>query len=319
MAMDLLESRLLARLAERAAEPAADPARITPRRTTDPVALSFAQQRLWFLDQLEPGSAEYLVPFAVRVSGRLDVAALEGALSGIVARHEVLRTRFVPDEDGEPRQIMDSPWGVAVTVHDLRLGTEGIEDAEDDTAAREGEAVELLRSRAREPFDLASGRLLRADVVVVGQDDQFLLLALHHIVSDGWSEGILAREIGEFYAAAIERRAAVLPQLPVQYADYAAWQREQLSGAVEQDQLGYWRERLAGLEPLELPVDHHRPAERGAAGDTVFFDVPAVVAEGLRGIASGGGASLFMVVLAAYQVVLSRFSGQSDVAVGTPI
>ncbi|HEV2638277.1 MAG TPA: condensation domain-containing protein, partial [Actinocrinis sp.] len=280
-------------------------------RDGSPLPLSFAQQRLWFLDQLEPGSAEYLVPFALRISGRLDVAALEAALSGIVVRHEVLRTRFVTDEDGRAGQFVDPPAPVAVTVHDLRH----ILDAQ----TRHESALDLLGTEGARPFDLASGRLLRADVVQVGDDEQYLLLALHHIVSDGWSEGVLWNELVEIYSAALEGRPAALPELPVQYADYAVWQRDRLSGAVLDEQLGYWREHLAGLEPLELPLDHARPVERGTAGDSVRFQVPAVVAEGLRGIASGGGASLFMVVLAAYQVVLSRFSGQSDVAVGTPI
>ncbi|MFF4969741.1 amino acid adenylation domain-containing protein, partial [Streptomyces sp. NPDC001037] len=290
----------------------ADEAPLVPvDRGTGPLPLSFAQQRLWFLDQLTPGSAEYLVPFGLRVRGALDTGALGAAFTGLVTRHEVLRTRFVTDDSGRPAQIVDAPWSVTPVVHDVRAVP---------TADREPAALEIMAAEARRPFDLDGGRLLRVDVVRVADDDQYLLITLHHIVSDGWSSGILARELRELYAAAVAGREASLKELPVQYADFAAWQREQLSGENLEQQLAYWRERLVGVPALELPTDHGRPAEReGAEGDTVYFSVPSEVAEALRATASGQGASLFMALLSLFQIVLARYCRQDDIAVGTPI
>ncbi|MGW0288265.1 condensation domain-containing protein, partial [Streptomyces sp. NPDC003236] len=290
----------------------ADEAPLVPAdRDSGPLPLSFAQQRLWFLDQLTPGSAEYLVPFGLRVRGALDTGALGVAFTGLVTRHEVLRTRFVTDGSGRPAQIVDSPWSVTPVVHDVRTLS---------MADREPAAVDIMAVEARRPFELEGGRLLRVDVVRVADDDQYLLITLHHIVSDGWSSGILARELRELYAAAVNGREASLPEMPVQYADFAAWQREQLSGEFLETQLAYWRERLAGVAALELPTDHGRPAEReGAEGETVYFSVPSEVAEALRVTASGQGASLFMALLSVFQIVLARYCRQDDVAVGTPI
>ncbi|WP_311315007.1 condensation domain-containing protein, partial [Streptomyces naphthomycinicus] len=186
MGENSVEARLLSRMRRRA-----EATRIVRAdREAGPQPLSFAQQRLWFLDRLTPDSADYLVPTVLRVRGALDVAALGTALTGLVARHEVLRTAFPADDDGTPRQVITAPWPVEVTVHDLR--------AEADAETRAGE---VLRAEATRPFDLDAGRLLRADVVRLADDDQYLLLTLHHIVSDGWSSGILARELRELYAA----------------------------------------------------------------------------------------------------------------------
>ncbi|WUP96012.1 amino acid adenylation domain-containing protein [Streptomyces sp. NBC_00247] len=282
-------------------------------RADGPLPLSFAQQRLWFLDQLTPGSAEYLVPMGLRVRGELDTNALASAFTGLVARHEILRTRFVTDDSGRPSQIVDAPWSVTPVVHDVRNAAPGLE-------GRERTAQELMGKEARRPFDLDGGRLLRVDLVRVAQDDQFLLITLHHIVSDGWSSGILARELRELYAAALAERHASLPELPVQYADFAVWQREQLTGAFLDEQLAYWRERLAGVPVLELPTDHGRPAEReGAAGDSVYFTIPPEVAKELRTMAGRQGASLFMTLLSLFEIVLARYCRQDDIAVGTPI
>ncbi|MFF9179390.1 condensation domain-containing protein, partial [Streptomyces sp. NPDC014793] len=277
----------------------ADEAPLVPvDRDSGPLPLSFAQQRLWFLDQLTPGSAEYLVPFGLRVRGALDTGALGVAFTGLVTRHEVLRTRFVTDGSGRPAQIVDSPWSVTPVMHDVRTLP---------TADREPAALDIMAVEARRPFELEGGRLLRVDVVRVADDDQYLLITLHHIVSDGWSSGILARELRELYAAAIAGCEAKLPELQIQYGDFAAWQREQLSGEFLETQLAYWRERLAGVAALELPTDHGRPAEReGAEGDTVYFSVPSEVAEALRATASGQGASLFMALLSVFQIVLAR-------------
>ncbi|WP_231608016.1 non-ribosomal peptide synthetase [Streptacidiphilus albus] len=291
---------------------AGETARLAPApRDGGPLPLSFAQQRLWFLDQLEPGSAEYLVPSGLRIRGRLDLAALDAALSGLVARHEILRTRFIADSDGKPAQLIDPAWSVTTSVHDLR----GTGDAE----AREAAAQRILEAEAGRPFDLAVGPLLRADVVRLADEDQYLLLTVHHIVSDGWSEGIIARELREFYAAGLQGREPDLPDLAVQYGDFSVWQRQWLTGDTLDGQLDYWRTRLTGLEPLELPTDHRRPAERGTEGDAIRFTVPAGVAERIKEISAGQGASLFMTLLSVFQLLLSKYSGQEDIAVGTPI
>ncbi|WP_327173294.1 amino acid adenylation domain-containing protein [Streptomyces sp. NBC_01336] len=291
----------------------ADEAPLVPVDRTDAsLPLSFAQQRLWFLDQLTPGSAEYLVPFALRIRGALDADALGTAFTGLVARHEILRTRFVTDDSGRPSQVVDAPWSVTPVVHHVRA------EATLGDAARA--AQEVMEAEARRPFELTGGRLLRVDLVPVAEDDQYLLVTLHHIVSDGWSSGILARELRELYTAALADREASLPDLPVQYADYAVWQREQLTGDFLESQLAYWRERLTGLPVLELPTQHGRPAEReDAAGDTVYFALPAGVADQLRASSGRHGASLFMTLLALFQIVLARYGRQDDIAVGTPI
>ncbi|MGW1432557.1 condensation domain-containing protein, partial [Streptomyces sp. NPDC002431] len=299
-----VEARLLSRM-KRSAEAARI---VRADREDGPLPLSFAQQRLWFLDRLTPDSADYLVPTVLRVRGALDVPALGTALSGLVARHEVLRTAFPADGDGAPRQAIGAPWPVEVTVHDLR--------AEPDAETRAGE---VLRREATRPFDLETGRLLRADVVSLAEDDHFLLLTIHHIVSDGWSSGILARELRELYAAAVAGREASLPELSLQYADFAAWQREQLSGDFLERQLAYWRDRLAHVAPLELPTDHQRPTEPSGSGDVVTFSVPPEVVETLRVTARAQGASLFMALLAVFQIVLARYCRQDDIAVGTPV
>ncbi|WP_406278228.1 amino acid adenylation domain-containing protein [Embleya sp. NBC_00896] len=280
-------------------------------RDDGPLPLSFAQQRLWFLDQLEPGRAEYLIPFGLRVRGPLDTALLEGALGGLVARHEVLRTRFVAADDGRPTQLVDAPWPVTATVHDLR----GIEDA----AARDAAAREILETEAVRPFDLATGPLLRAVVAQVADEDRYLLITIHHIVSDGWSEGILAHELREHYAAALDHREVALPALPLQYADFSVWQRQWLTGDTLDRQLDYWRGKLTGLEPLELPTDHHRPPVRSGASELFTFNISDELVGRLKSTATDRGASLFMTLLATFQLLLSKYSGQEDVAVGTPI
>ncbi|WP_399126699.1 amino acid adenylation domain-containing protein [Streptomyces sp. ITFR-6] len=275
---------------------------------TASLPLSFAQRRLWFLDQLEPGSAEYVIPFGFRVDGALDPAALETAFSGLVARHEVLRTRFVADEQGEPLQVVDAPWPVTVELTDLS----GTQDPE--TRARK-----VLDAKAREPFDLAAGPLLRVTVVRLAQDEHLLLVAIHHIVADGWSVSVLTDELRELYAAALDHRTPELAELPVQYADFALWQCRWLTPEREQGQLGYWRENLSGVEPLELPTDRPRPLVRSGAGDSLTFTIGADLAQGLQRLAADQNASLFMVGMAAFQVLLSRWSRQDDIAVGTPV
>src|SRR4051812_45761515 len=277
-----------------------------PPEAIERLPLSFAQQRLWFLDQLEPGGNEYLIRVALRLSGELDVAALEEALSGLVARHEVLRTRFAADETGEPYQVIDPPARVTVEVADL---------------AGQDPAVVMARvnAAASAPFDLAEGHLLRTVLVRTGPAEAILVICLHHIVFDGWSEVVFADELRELYTAATTGTRATLPELPVRYGDYAALQHRRLTGDRLQAQLDYWRTRLAGLQPLELPTDRPRGPARSGRGDAVSFALPAATVTALRKVAARARTSLFMALLAGFQVMLARYSGQDDIAVGTPI
>ncbi|MDT0478079.1 condensation domain-containing protein, partial [Streptomyces sp. DSM 41014] len=241
----------------------------------------------------------------------MDVAALEAAFSGLAARHEVLRTRFVIGEGGEPVQVVDEPS--PVRIHHIDLSTV------QDPTAREAQVRETVDAEALRPFDLAADALLRVSLVRVAEEDHVLVLSMHHIVSDGWSIGVLTRELGELYAAALHKQDAQLPDLPVQYADFAIWQRQWLQGEVLDRQLGYWREQLTGLEPLELPTDHPRPAERTGKGASQDFDIPAELTTALRTLATSTGTSLYMVLLATFDVLLSRYARRDDIAVGTPI
>ncbi|MEV1178493.1 condensation domain-containing protein, partial [Nonomuraea sp. NPDC049784] len=224
------------------------PAHEPMRRPDGPLPLSFAQQRLWFLDQLEPGSAEYNVPVSLRLSGALDVPALAQALDTVVERHEVLRTRLVPDEDGVAHQVIDPPGGFELAVVDLS----GRPDPE-------GRAAELVAEDTVAPFDLAAGPLFRGRLLRLGAEDHVLSLCMHHVVSDEWSAGVLRRELSVLYAAFCRGGRSPLTPLAVQYADFAAWQRDRLRGEVLEGQLGYWTERLAGATALELPTDRPRP------------------------------------------------------------
>jgi amino acid adenylation domain-containing protein len=272
--------------------------------------LSFSQARLWFIDQLEPGNAAYNLPYALRLRGPVDADALERGLTEIVRRHESLRTRFMA-VDGRAAQVID-PAGP------VRLARVELSDRPEDE--REAALLRLAEEEALRPFDLAAGPLLRSTLVRLGEEDHGLLFTLHHIVSDGWSAAILVREVAELYGAFTEGRAPSLPPLPVQYADYAAWQRARLRGEVLEAQVAYWRERLAGAPPvLDLPTDRPRPAAAGAAGARLRFRLRAETSDALRALARGEGATMFMTLLAGWQALLSRYAGQAEVVVGTPI
>ncbi|MEU8694679.1 amino acid adenylation domain-containing protein [Streptomyces sp. NPDC048665] len=273
-------------------------------------ALSFAQQRLWFLDQLAPQSSEYVIPCTFRIRGALDVEALKSAFRGVVERHEVMRTRFVV-MDGHPVQAIDAEPGVKVNLVDA--------SGESDAARRDQIALAAVEQDARLGFDLSIDHPLRVTVVRLADDEHLMLVAMHHAAADGWSMEILTRELRAFYEAAVTGRPAALDDLTVQYADYAAWQRNWLTGDVLERQLEFWRKQLEGLQPLELPTDLPRPLERSGVGGSVRFSVPVPVTRRLADIATGRGSSQFMAALAAFQVVLSRWSGQDDVAVGSPI
>ncbi|HEX8696157.1 MAG TPA: amino acid adenylation domain-containing protein, partial [Longimicrobium sp.] len=273
--------------------------------------LSFAQQRLWFLDRLEPGSAVYNVPVALRLAGELDAAGLAWALTEVVRRHEVLRTTFGAGADGEPVQVVHAPVPVRLPVVDLSAL---------DEAAREALAGRLAREEAARPFDLARGPVLRGTLLRVGAEESVLLFTMHHIASDAWSMEILQREVTALYGARVRGEDAHLPELPVQYADYAVWQRRWLEGEVLDRQLGYWKERLAGAPAvLELPTDRPRPAVADPRGGSASFTLPDEVSRALRELSRREGATLFMTLFAGVAALLSRYAGQPDVVVGTPI
>ncbi|HZI16055.1 MAG TPA: condensation domain-containing protein, partial [Myxococcus sp.] len=299
----------LARHVEHGAPSLAQPP-LRPLPRSGPLPLSFAQQRLWFLDQLQPGGATYNLPAPVRLSGALHVAALEQSLGHLLQRHEALRTTF-PSVRGEPVQAIQPVTPFALPRVDLGAMPEG---------AREAEARRLAHEDALRPFDLGQGPLLRALLVRLTPSDHVLLLTMHHIVSDGWSTSVLVRELAALYEAFSSGAQPSLPPLPVQYADYAVWQREWLRGDALEAQLGYWKQQLAGAPPaLELPTDRPRPPMQTFAGAELAFALPSEVALRLEVLARQHHATVFMVLLAAWQTLLQRYSGQEDFVVGSPI
>ena len=284
-----------------------------PRRAVhSPCVLSFAQQRLWFLEQMEPGNAVYNVPFALRISGELDGEALRRSMRRIVERHEVLRTVFVSNQEQEPEQRVLSVEDAGVVVEVTELGELAPEQ-------REAEAQRLAGVEAGEGFNLSTGPLVRVKLLRMGKQEHVLLVTMHHIVSDGWSVGVLVREFMELYRAEREQRETTLEELAIQYGDYAAWQREWLGGGELEKQMAYWKEQLAGLEGLELPTDHARPAVMSHRGATVEMEWGEELTGRIRELCRREGVTLFMALLGGVQVLLGRYAGQREVAVGTPI
>nr|WP_062333252.1 non-ribosomal peptide synthetase [Herbidospora sakaeratensis] len=280
------------------------PGAVIPRVTAPgPVPLSYAQQRLWFLDLLDPESSRYHLTWAFRLTGRLDLTALEGALTALVARHGALRTRYVTGPDGEPLQIVDPPRPVPLPVTDL--------------AGRPLAAV--LKALANEPFDLRERAPVRPRVIRVGPDEHVFALTLHHIAGDAWSEGVMARELSALYGALTAGRPADLGPEPLQYADYAAWQRAHLTGDLVERRLAHWRDRLAGLRPLDLPSDRPRPLTRDDRGAAITFAIPPEVARPLVELGRRHGATAFMTFLGVFGALLGRYTGATDLAVGTPV
>jgi amino acid adenylation domain-containing protein/non-ribosomal peptide synthase protein (TIGR01720 family) len=271
--------------------------------------LSFAQQRLWFLNEFEPDSTEYVTPLAVRLRGDLDIGALSRAMTALVGRHESLRTTFEA-VDGRGVQLVHPPQQVSVPLLDLT----GLPDQE-----RRAELDQVLAQEGQRPFDLSAGPLLRPRLIRVGPQEHVLALTMHHIVTDGWSAGVIMSDLGELYRAERDGTALDLPALPVQYADFAAWQRDRLSGAALDEALAYWRTQLDGILPLELPTDRPRPAVHTQSGALLGADISADLASRLRELGRREGATLFMTLVAATQVLLHRWSGQDDVAVGTVV
>ncbi len=269
--------------------------------------LSFAQQSLWFVQQLEPKNAAYNIPLTVRMSGPLNVATLERALNEVVRRHEILRTAFI-DVDGQPAQVISSPQHVSLTVVDLR------ERSEQDQAE---ELVQHRRCEAETHFDLAAGPLWRAKLLRLGNEEHIALFTMHHVITDGWSMGLLINELGNLYEAFSAGRPSPLEELPVQYADYTVWQREWLRGEVLQSQLDYWRRQLADAPAhLELPTARPQTGNRTTAGAIHNFTVPRDIFVRLHEIMRSEQATLSMLMLAAFASLLSRYSGQEDILIG---
>ncbi|MDR3635926.1 MAG: amino acid adenylation domain-containing protein [Isosphaeraceae bacterium] len=309
----LFEASTVAALAERIDAGGPDErtteAPIVPAPRDGDLPLSFSQQALWFLDRLTPGQPTFNVPAAVRIQGPLDAPALERSFHEIVHRHEALRTTF-PAVDGRPLQAIAPELAPRLTPLDLSALP---------LDEREAETRRLAAEEARTPFDLAHGPLVRARLLRLGEGEHVLLLTLHHIVTDGWSMGVAARELAALYESDTNGTPSPLTDPPIQFADYAAWQRQWLDGKVLEDRLAYWSRQLDGLTPLDLPTDRPRPAVRSARGDIRFFTLPAELAADLRTLGRREGATLFMTLLAAFQTLLHRYTGQDGIAVGVPV
>ena len=272
--------------------------------------LSYAQQRLWFLDRFGEASAEYNMPSGLRLLGDLDVEALHRAINTIVERHESLRTHF-GEVDGEPLQVIEAELHVDVPFEDLS----GLEAEE-----REAHVRTALREEGQTPFDLSRGPLLRVRLLRLGEREHVLLRTMHHIVSDGWSEGIFNRELSVLYEAYRQGKENPLSPLAVQYADFTLWQREWLESGAMAEGLAYWKNQLDGIpERLELPTDRPRPAAQSFAAETCEMELGRELADALRKLSRDNQATLYMTLLAAFAVLLSRYSGQQDIVIGSPI
>jgi amino acid adenylation domain-containing protein len=272
--------------------------------------MSYAQQRLWFLDQLQGKSTEYNIPEALHLQGELDYQALQRALSAIVQRHEVLRTRFAEDLDGQPIQIIDPESRVMLQIEDL---------SKVDGPSQQAQITAAKKKEQEQPFDLASGPLVRMQLFKLGEREHILLRTFHHIVTDGWSQAIFNREFMMLYEAFREDQADPLPPLTLQYADFAVWQRKWLDQTLA-DQLAYWKQQLAGIpEELALAKDHPRPARQTFAADACQIQLSKEQMAALKRLSQGSQATLFMTLLAGFATLLQRYSGQDDIVLGSPI
>jgi hypothetical protein len=272
--------------------------------------MSYAQQRLWFLDQFQGKSTEYNVPEALRLRGELDYSALERALSAIVQRHEILRTRFAEAEDGQPVQIIDPESRVFLQIEDLSRLDEG---------PRQRQITAAKKNEQEQPFDLARGPLLRMKLFKLEEHDHILLRTFHHIVTDGWSQATFNREFMLLYEAFHQNQADPLQPLSVQYADFALWQRKWLDATLA-DQLAYWKHQLAGIpEELALPKDRTRPLRQTFDAGACQISLSPEQTAALKQLSNGSQATLFMTLLALFATLLQRYSGQDDIVLGSPI
>ncbi len=290
------------------AEPFPTSKRVSEQPEVYSFPMSFAQQRLWIIERLAKGVAAYNLPVVYRLRGPLSVVVLENALQGLVDRHESLRTTFT-SESGSLQQNVHSQYRVELDIVDLSE-----RDAVDARARQE----DLIREEAQRPFDLQAGPIFRTCLVKLEQCEHILILNVHHIVSDGLSSEIIDRNLGELYNAAVTTRPPVLPELPIQYADYSEWQRDLLTSEVLIRQMGYWRDQLKDLPPLQMQTDFSRPAVQTFNGAAVHCEISSEVTAGLRAIGTRTRATTFMTLLAGFHVLLTRYTGQGDIAIGSP-
>jgi Condensation domain/Phosphopantetheine attachment site len=310
----LFEGPTIAELAQRIEEAGQTASQLSappmlPVSRDERLPLSFAQQRLWFVDQLNPGSASYNVPLAVRFNGALSPEILEQTLTEIVRRHEILRTRFV-SEKGHAYQAILPAEPVTVPLVDLS-------DLEPDEQQRIADG--LIAEEENQSFDLSTGKLFRAVLIKLGTEEFIFSMTMHHIISDAWSQGVLMREFQSLYTAFKEGVDSQLPELELQYADFAVWQRNWLQGEVLDHHQSYWRQKLSGLKRLELPTDYPRLANRTPQGQSIAFSLPEELSTQIKDLTQREGVTLFMTLIAAFQLVLGKTAGQQDVAVGTSI
>ena len=276
------------------------------RNSTDSIPLSFSQERLWFIDKLE-GSTQYNTPTILRLRGRLNREALSKALQEIVRRHEVLRTVFI-EKEGRPYQVIRD-------AEDWKLDLiEGATYKEDPEGLQQ-----YIAGLAKKPFDLSKDFMLRGALIRLSEQEHVVVVTMHHIASDAWSMPIIVREVMELYRAYDQGETPGLKPLDLQYADYSVWQRNYLQGEVLDKKLGYWKNKLGGVEPLGMPTDYPRPAVRSSRGASQQFRIEKELTGKLQQMSQQTGASLFMTLLSAYNILLYRYSGQSDIAVGTSI
>ncbi len=279
-----------------------------PREKNAP--LSFAQQRLWFLDQLIHGSPVYNISEVLRLRGSLNVVALEASLTEIVQRHESLRTTFSASE-GQPTQVI-SPSAT------LKLEVINLEQL--PLLQREEEMHRLAVADSKKPFDLTRDLMIRATLFRLKEAEHVLAITLHHIASDAWSLGVLYQELAQLYSAQLNGTRATLPELPIQYADFTLWQRDWLRGKILDDQLGYWKQQLAGApDYLELPTDKPRPAVQTFRGGAVSLTLPPQLGKAVKALSRQEGATPFMTLLAAFHILLDRYARQTDILIGSPI
>ncbi len=282
-----------------------------PRQSIDgPIPLSFSQQRLWFLNQLDPDSPTYNISRAVRITGPLNKEALHQALTTIVTRHTTLRTTFTLIDD-EPRQIVSQDWALDLPMFDLSHLSEAEKDAEIDR---------IIEERSRHPFNLTTDLMLRTTLLQLDTTDYILVFVVHHVASDGWSTGVLLREISAWYTTYSGQGDSSLPELPIHYTDYALWQRDHLQGDVLEKQLAYWKEQLAGAPAvLELPTDHPRAATKHSSGGRQAINFPLALQESLKALSQQENTTMFMTLLAAFKTLLYRYTAQENVVVGSPV
>ena len=273
------------------------------------IPLSHGQERMWFIDQLEKGNSIYNRPVFIRIDGDLKAPVLEQCLNEIISRHEIFRTTF-PAMNGQPLQVISPIQPLTLSVSDIGRLPAGERDDEVRRHATDEAAL---------PFDLDRGPLVRARLLRVGEQEHLLLLTMHHIIFDGWSEGVLFQELSVLYESFSIGQSSPLSTLPIQYADFAVWQRQWLQGEISDTQLAYWKKQLSGASVLELPTDHPRPPVQTFRGSKQSFLMPKVLTERLKAFSREEGATLFMTLLAAFQTLLHRYTGQDDIIVGSPV